>query len=47
MKASGCYFSFVMLQKKSNKKKKASQNDASARSAGSYAFVDAPHHSKS
>jgi hypothetical protein len=26
---------------------KAGQNDASARSVGSYAFVDAPHHSKS
>jgi hypothetical protein len=34
-------------RKENEPKEKASQNNASARSAGSYAFVDAPHHRKS
>jgi hypothetical protein len=34
-------------RKENEPKERASQNDASARSVGSYAFVDASHHRKS
>jgi hypothetical protein len=39
--------SFVIATKESNQRKRLVKPNASTRSAGSYAFVDAPHHSKS
>jgi hypothetical protein len=39
--------SFVIATKESNQRKNLVKTNASTLSADSYAFVDAPHHSKS